>query len=89
MTSNRTALIETERKISTLTDLTECEKELLWLYASCDENERFVMFEMMKCIGSFGEEYLNEAKPYVEARNREGILAVTKKYISRLNGVEQ
>ena len=69
--------------------MTATEKEFLELIQDLDENQikRFFNYlqKMVICSRTFGEEYHNELKPFVESQNAEKLEEITEKYIARLS----
>lgn len=88
MTGNKTTLTEKERDfLDTIATTTPNEREFLNLCLIANESERNMLLTMVACTVAFDKEYLDEARPFVESGDREGIIRVTEKYSAKLKGI--
>lgn len=85
MTVNKTTLTEQEVNfLDMIATTTPIEREFLHLCLTSDETDRAMLLNMVACTVVFDKEFLNEAKPFVDSGDREGIIRVTEKYTAKL-----
>ena len=85
MTVNKNTLTEKEVAfLDRIATTTENEREFLHLCLTANDTERVMLLNMVSCTAVFGMEFLNEAKPFVDSGDREGIIRVTEKYTAKL-----
>lgn len=85
MTVNKTTLTEKEVNfLDMVATTTPLEREFLHLCLTADDTDRAMLLNMVACTVVFDKEFLNEAKPFVDSGDREGIIRVTEKYTAKL-----
>lgn len=69
--------------------MSDKEKEFLETVKGLDKGQMERLYNFMQksiiCSRTFGEEYHNEIKPFVESENAEKLEEITDKYIARLS----
>lgn len=73
-------------EVNTQTDNTQ---NFLMLLATATEGEKHIILNLLTCIVAFGDEFMSETKPFIKTEDRNGLLMVADKYITKLKGIKQ
>ena len=69
--------------------LTENENTFLEMIRIADESDKEFIFKSLLCAVKFGEEFFDDIKEHIKRKDRNAILSVVERYISRLEREEQ